>query len=297
MSSPASSSIFRSFGLWASLAMFVAVVGLVTPPAVHVWRIQQFRADLAEVRGRMTTEPVVPVWLRQVLGEAASVNFDRVVEVRAYTKKVDDVWVRRLQQFPHLHSLYLNDTSVGDAGLESLQDLGKLRVLQLPGTAITDRGLQTIASQWPDLVELRVGRTRVTDAGLRHLSGMKHLQALGLLNDNVTDDGLLVLSGLPELNDLYLSGTKITDRGLWQLSHLRLKEIRLGDTAITDAGLEFLRAMPLVYIDIGIEKTSIYGRWRLRQQHRKAEISTDDFSEWELMDEEEPTEFFEVIIR
>lgn len=297
MSPPPNSSTFRSFGLWASLATFVAVVGLLTPPAVHVWRMQQFRADLAEVQGRMTTKPVVAPWLRGVLGEEVSVYFDRVIEVRAYSKKVDDVWIRRLQQFPHLHSLYLNDTGISDAGLESLKDLKKLRVLQLPGTAITDRGLATIASQWPDLTELRVGRTRVTDAGLRHLSGMKRLQALGLLNDDVTDDGLAVLSGLPELNDLYLSGTKITDQGLWQLSHLRLKEIRLENTAVTDAGLEFLRAMPLVYIELGTEKTSIYGRWRLRQQHPKAEIRAEDTGEWLLIDEGEATEIFEVTIQ
>jgi hypothetical protein len=55
--------------------------------------------------------------------------------------------------------------------------------------------------------------TRVTDAGLKHLAGMKRLDCLELAKTRVTDAGLKHLAEAPELRALVLSGTDVTDAG------------------------------------------------------------------------------------
>jgi hypothetical protein len=53
--------------------------------------------------------------------------------------------------------------------------------------------------------------TKVTDAGLVHLSGLTNLERLNLSGTNVTDAGLVHLKGLTQLSDLNLQGTtKVT---------------------------------------------------------------------------------------
>ena len=62
-----------------------------------------------------------------------------------------------------------------------------------------------------------MGETRVTDAGLVHLSGFHRLKYLGLRGDAITDAGLARLVGLTSLTGLHLGQTDITDGGLRQL--------------------------------------------------------------------------------
>jgi hypothetical protein len=68
------------------------------------------------------------------------------------------------------------------------------------------------------IVGVGLGRTKVTDAGLKHLAGLKQLQLLVLTNTNVTDAGLKHLAGLKQLRFLNLSGTKVTDKGKTDLN-------------------------------------------------------------------------------
>ncbi len=63
--------------------------------------------------------------------------------------------------------------------------------------------------------------TKVTDAGLKELAGLKSLQALYLAGTQVTDAGLKELAGLKSLQILDLRGTKVTDAGLKELAGLR----------------------------------------------------------------------------
>ncbi len=61
-------------------------------------------------------------------------------------------------------------------------------------------------------------QNNVTDAGLRHLSGLANLELLNVQYRNVGDEGLKHLRGLTKLKDLDLDSTKVTDAGL---EHLR----------------------------------------------------------------------------
>lgn len=92
------------------------------------------------------------------------------------------------------------------------------------------------------LVDLR--DTKVTDAGLEHLSGLSHLQTLALVNTDVTDAGLGHLTELSNLRDLSLANTKVTDAGLDHLNGLhQLQTLELLNTKVTDAGLEHLKGL------------------------------------------------------
>ena len=59
--------------------------------------------------------------------------------------------------------------------------------------------------------------TQITDPGLTHLKGLKHLCELDLGDTQITDAGLESLEGLLELKELDLSATKVTDEGVKKL--------------------------------------------------------------------------------
>ena len=59
--------------------------------------------------------------------------------------------------------------------------------------------------------------SKVTDAGLKELAGLKHLHKLDLFNTKVTDAGLKELAGLKSLRELRLIATKVTAAGVAEL--------------------------------------------------------------------------------
>ena len=99
-----------------------------------------------------------------------------------------------------------------------------------------------------DVVNVNLGGTKITDAGLVYLKGMQKLKVLGLSGSKITDAGMAHLKGLTKLEGLDLKGTKVTDAGL---AHLNLKGLRnlgylvLGNTYVTAAGIKKLQqALP-----------------------------------------------------
>ena len=91
---------------------------------------------------------------------------------------------------------------------------------------------------------LSLGRAKVTDAGLKELTGLKSLQSLNLVGAKVTDAGLKELAGLKSLQSLDLGGTKVTDAGLKELAGIKsLQSLNLYNTRVTDAGLKELAGL------------------------------------------------------
>src|SRR5260370_5763137 len=60
--------------------------------------------------------------------------------------------------------------------------------------------------------------SKVTDAGLKELAGLKSLQSLAIGGTHVTDAGLKELAGLESLQTLDLGDTPVTDAGLKELA-------------------------------------------------------------------------------
>src|SRR5260370_1189651 len=94
------------------------------------------------------------------------------------------------------------------------------------------------------IIEVNLGRKQVTDAGLKEVAGLKHVQAMYLGSTKVTDAGLKELERLKQLQMLYLDCTDVTDAGLKELARLKqLQTLYLGSTKVTDAGLRELTAL------------------------------------------------------
>jgi uncharacterized membrane protein len=99
--------------------------------------------------------------------------------------------------------------SLGDKQLAELSPLDPNIIdLNLAGSHVTDNGLTALESM-PNLQRLRLDRTAVTDAGLLHLKKLKKLEYLNLVNTSVTDAGLKTLVSLPSLRHLYLYKTGV----------------------------------------------------------------------------------------
>jgi hypothetical protein len=147
--------------------------------------------------------------------------------------------------------------NVDDEGLARfIQTYGdRLSGLYLSNTGITDAGLRHL-SGLPNLEDLKIGNidprhaspgaklplNTITDAGLIHLKSLKRLQGLDLGGLPVSDEGLDVLKDLPNLGGLYLERTKV--RGPWfgRLKSLPgLAVVYLDGSTITDEGLSHLK--------------------------------------------------------
>ena len=105
----------------------------------------------------------------------------------------------------------------GDAELAKFAPLaGSMQDLNLARTKVTDAGLAAVAGM-KNLQRLRLENTAVTDAGLDHLKGLEKLEYLNLFNTAVTDAGLEKLAALKGLKRLYVWQTKATKEGAQKL--------------------------------------------------------------------------------
>jgi len=117
-----------------------------------------------------------------------------------------------------------------------------IRALRLDNTATDDAELTIICSQNPELVELTLGNTKITDAGLVHLKELKKLRKIRISKTAITDAGMSHLAKCETLEDIDVSQTKIGDIGVRELRALpRLKNLNLYLTLVTDQGLDSFR--------------------------------------------------------
>ena len=84
-----------------------------------------------------------------------------------------------------------------------------LKQLHLAGTDVTDRALADL-STLTGLEELRLGFTNVGDDGVQHLGGLEHLNSLWLEKTAVTDTGLATLQRLVGLQELNIRVTDVS---------------------------------------------------------------------------------------
>jgi hypothetical protein len=142
-------------------------------------------------------------------------------------------------------------------------------LVTVPQRVLTPEGLLPVAvlnrlrsQQFPVVVNL--AGTRVSDAGLRQLGGVKRPMGLNLeLCGRLTDGGLEGLGRLPNLRVLFLTGTGVSAEGLRPLASLKtLSALDLEVCeSIGDAACEVLGGMPqlraLVLKKTGFEPTHI----------------------------------------
>jgi formylglycine-generating enzyme required for sulfatase activity len=127
--------------------------------------------------------------------------------------------------------------------------------------------------QCAGLVELNLGRTKVTDAGLGNFNGFTELKNLVLYHADVGDASLANFQGSIGLVTLDLRETRATDAGLAHFAACKnLTTLDLGGLAVTDAGLAHLKDCRLL-TTLGLSGTQITDQG-LRHLEGLAELRT-----------------------
>jgi len=150
------------------------------------------------------------------------------------------------------------EVSLGDSDFQELslaEHAPDLIQLSLHGTGVTDAVAPLIA----DLDELRVleiGNTGITDSGLRHLIQLNKLEALGLEGLEITEQGLRDVSMLPRLRFLYLSRATVDDSAVAHLSGTSLENLKLDMTAVTGRSTEYISDIQTLEI-LDLSSTSV----------------------------------------
>jgi Leucine-rich repeat (LRR) protein len=137
-----------------------------------------------------------------------------------------------------LEQVDLAETPIDDASAAALLAMPKMRVLRLDRTMTSDAALRGPVS--PELTELYVSTTRVTDAGLELLDRAPRLEALGTGALGLGDAALARIAKLTDLATLVLSQAKASPAALAGLTELRT--LHLAQTEVSEEALPVLRA-------------------------------------------------------
>jgi hypothetical protein len=113
-----------------------------------------------------------------------------VVTVNLVATKVTDDDLSTLSVFSNLQQLYLHHTAIGDPGLANLKTSYRLTTLDVFDTRVTDAGLEHLSEWLPHLERLYLSDTQVTDSGLKFLKGLTHLRLLDVRKTKVTAAGV-----------------------------------------------------------------------------------------------------------
>ncbi len=163
----------------------------------------------------------------------------------------------------------------------SVNAAGEITGVDLRGVWVTDHDLQKL-SQWPKLERIDLACTKVTDLGLEHLAGLKHVKVLDLYYaEYVTDLGIAHLKPWKELEHLNVRGTKVTSSVFEHISKMtKLKFLDVSHSRVNDdlfenlAGLEHLEhlsfggnkmsgaCLPLLKLLPALHELSVSGQQR-----------------------------------
>lgn len=219
-----------------------------------------------------------PEWLRVCLGSMFFRDVFGIDLVMDEGIGMSDEEVRRLApQFaaiPHVETVSLAGSPVGDGGLASLAELTEVRELHLGSTQVTDAGLVHLRGM-RRVAKLDLHYTLVTGRGLAHLKGLPlitlelrgtraraadltPLAELTSLEEltlpSAGDEALRIASALVRLRDLQMGGSEATDEGLRHLRPLvRLEHLALTNSQVTGQGLSALEGAKT------LERLQLYG--------------------------------------
>ncbi|MBA4191537.1 MAG: hypothetical protein C0467_26455 [Planctomycetaceae bacterium] len=174
-----------------------------------------------------------------------------------------------------------------DADLKLLETTPTLKFFSAPGVTISEAGLRSLLVSKTSLTSLYLVNSVIGDDHCKIIGEFTELDDLnvGAAGSKITDAGLVHLSRLANLRVLGLKGAAVTDAGLKHLASLRLDRfLDLSDTAVTDAGVETLAGMAHLgtgndaTIDLTGTRVTEAGAKRLQTALPKAQVrweSTD----------------------
>jgi hypothetical protein len=187
-------------------------------------------------------------WLQTIAlnGSAKGTNFgagfQALGDLRAERAGLDDQALAALVRLPRMEALYISGNPIAGA-FEDWQG-AHIHTLELRDTLIDDRALQSIATL-PKLHCLDVPGSRVTAAGVAMLAQRGHnLQSLALDGQQVDAASAQALAAHDRLAEIYLYGATVDLSTLRTLASVRLRELSLIGTSLTDEAVPILAGMP-----------------------------------------------------
>ena len=109
-------------------------------------------------------------------------------------------------------------------------------------SAIGDDFVKDLFLIAPNIAELDLSRTSITDASLEYIGAFARMTKLNLASTKVGDAGVAKLVNLKNLDWLNLYGTQVTDAGLPSIAQIRsLKTMYFFKSKVTPGGLEKLQ--------------------------------------------------------
>ena len=188
-------------------------------------------------------------------------------ELQLSSTRADDGVVAKISAISHLQSLDLSGTMITPAVGASLGQLLELSVLKLASTAADDQ-LVTMLHGLP-LRELRLDKTRITEASIREILKIKSLEQLSVNDNNIPGiawkgvsrsnlkslsvagtpfgiEGFQAIKGLDSLEVLNVYGAGLVEHKAADVfgSLPKLRILIAGSNAISDAGMfEFFKGL------------------------------------------------------
>jgi Leucine-rich repeat (LRR) protein len=123
--------------------------------------------------------------------------------------------LRPLRGSRSLEDLQFYGSPLSTAGFENIGTITNLKALYFNQVDVSDRNLQDLQNlSGLTRLTLDSNRSKITDAGLVHLSGMTRLEWLDLTGGQITGRGLTPLREMKQMRRLCLGWTQVDDTGL-----------------------------------------------------------------------------------
>ncbi len=156
-------------------------------------------------------------------------------------------WLRRsigIDYFSTVVRVGLDDRkNPNDDAFAALADLPQLRNLFLGGSAVSDAVMSRLKGL-NQLHALIVVHSTVTDAGWKAFERLTQLKSLRIDGLNFTDSSLVYVMDLSGLRRLFLIDTQVSDFGVTYIIGLsQLEEVALYRSKVSDAGICQLKSL------------------------------------------------------
>ena len=128
--------------------------------------------------------------------EGAYVSFEmgQVTTIQPFGERILGGDLRKLEKFPYLKMLFLQDMVIDDTALSHIARSKNLEWLVLSDRHVSDNVMPAI-SNLQKLQYLFLDGTQITERGVAHLSTMQHLKYVNLKRTQVADDAIKKLRG------------------------------------------------------------------------------------------------------
>lgn len=155
------------------------------------------------------------------------------------------------------------------------QDQNLVEVSAVNAPAFTDAQAAMLNPLAEQIVWLKLGNTKVTDAALSEVAKLKNLNKLHLEHTAVTDAGLAKLKDMKYLEYLNVIGTQVTDAGLKAMAGNKgLKSIYVWQSMVTDSGIaELRRARPDLIVVNGLTEAAVAEFLKVGQESKPADAT------------------------